>query len=456
MMRVLRGAILAIALLVAVFLLFAPLALGYVAETAYGRALADLVARNPGLEIIQDRYERGWFSSSATTELLIHAEGDARATGRQLHLRLDSRVDQGPLHWIAHAVPPVVGRVQSRLEIQGLPLVLPVLPLEIDLRLDGSGLARLDVPAGETPATSDAAGVRHGVIRGEAALTSDQRITAWLDLPELEILGGRVAVARLTAARLDLERPAMGSGVLRLNAARLDLGAVAAARPIAPALGVATEGAWIEGLTASLFQARQDPLSDLRLTIAAESAGTASSRYGRSEIGFVGERLDVQMLGELAEGLSALVSGQVAQEMRGLVAASLFARLVPSLLDHGTRLAIEPLLVQTGEGLAQGHLELSLEGAGGTAASGLLARHLLGWLAPLRAEGALDVPESLAIDLLTGGTGDADARAEAAATLNAWASEGWVTRRDAHLSSALRFGDGLLTINGKTLPLRLR
>jgi uncharacterized protein YdgA (DUF945 family) len=46
------------------------------------------------------------------------------------------------------------------------------------------------------------------------------------------------------------------------------------------------------------------------------------------------------------------------------------------------------------------------------------------------------------------------ARQAAETLLGGWIRDGWVTRRDTRVSSALRLGDGLLTINGKTVPLR--
>jgi hypothetical protein len=182
-------------------------------------------------------------------------------------------------------------------------------------------------------------------------------------------------------------------------------------------------------------------------------------------------------LEDLAEGLRALGSGQVAREMQGLVTAGLVAGLVPRFVESAARIAVEPIRIETADGPAVGRLDLRLEPGADT--PNWLTADAGDWLSLLRADGELELPEAVALDWLgrsiKEGAGDETLSAsspafepvgaqpatvvqavpsEARALLEGWISDGWVSRRDDRLASALRLGDGLLTINGKTVPLR--
>jgi hypothetical protein len=318
MRRVLGGAIVTVVVLLGMILAVGPLALGHLARIGYDRLLADLVSGSPEATILQNTYRRGWFNSTAALDVLIPADAGSGPPSSPTRIRLASHLDQGPGIWLASRFPPVLARIQTLVEIDGLPVALPSLPLIVDLHLDGSGLMRLKIPPGETVGTPDAIGLQHAGIDGELHVESDHRtLSGRLALPELVLLS-----------------------------------------PNGPAVG----------------------------------------------------RLDLRLDGSAA---------------------------TPDWL---------------------------------TADAG-------DWLALLGADGELELPEAVALDWLSRSieAEDADERPAASlselveaqsatsgqafpsaaqALLGLWIRDGWVSRRDDRVASALRLGDGLLTINGKTVPIR--
>ena len=465
MRRFLGGTALTIAIVLGSLIVVGPLALGYLAKAGYEDLLADFIEDLPDREILENSYQRGWFGSSAAFEVLIPPDPASQTPLRPTRIRLDSRIEQGPRLWLTTRFPPVIGRVHARLAVEGLPVVLPVLPMSIDLHGDGSGRMQLRVPPGETLPTAQAMGLQHGPLDGDLLLSAGQEaVEVGLTLPEAVLTTPAGTLVRLSDLRFEVDRPDDSSGTGRLQVALVEVegavGAVGSATPAPPSLRIA-------GLSATLSRTLREGLLDLRLGLAAQQLATASMTYGRSELGLSGERLDAEALADLGEGIRLLATDQVGQEMRGFFTAGLIAGLAPRFIASATRIGVEPIRIETPDGLALGRLDLSLDP--GTDAPSRLTSGVVDWLTLLRADGDLELPEAVALDWmapwLEPGIEDAAlptsepaaeqaARQAAETLLGGWIRDGWVARRDTRVSSALRLGDGLLTINGKTVPLR--
>jgi hypothetical protein len=460
MRRLLGGFMSAVALVV----VLGPLANGYLAHAGYRDLVAGLQQGMPKSEIVQNSYARGWFGSSATLELLIRPDSATRSPGNPMRIRLDSRIEQGPGVWLSGLFPPVLGRVETRAEISGLALSLPVLTVTSDLLVDGSSLIRVHAPPGETPVGPDVLGLRHGELDGLGRFAANgEAASLQVGIPELELLAPSGSIGEFAGVRLeaDLAGPvaiaSSGSAWLTVARARIDGMAAALGTP-----GTAPSRFVVEGLSIGFDQGSRDGLLDLRLSLSSERTDSGDRILGPSEIGLAFEHLDTTALGDLAEGLRMLGSGRVAPEMQGLVTAGLVASLAPRLVAGGARLGLDPVRVAMPEGLAMGRLDLHLD-PDATLPS-WSASGVGDWLALVRADGELDLPEVVALrwlqqigseESLTVVDSAVDgSREEAEALLDAWIADGWASRREDRVTSALRLGDGLLTINGKTVPVR--
>jgi hypothetical protein len=457
MKRLLGGSIFAIALVLAL----GPLALGHAAKAGYQDLLVALLERSPDREILQNSYHQGWFASSAALEVLIPADPASRPPAAPTRIRLDSRIQQGPGIWFTPRFPPLLGRVQTRAEIQGLPVALPALMVQTDLQVDGSASMRLQAPAGETGVTAEALGLRHGELSGEVRLASDREaISGRLVLTDLAVLATTGPIARLSELGLEADLPSAGAGTGRLDVARIEIDGMASAGGSPP---IGKPGIRLEGFGIRMARDTRDGQLDARLSFSATELSTPRETFGPSEIGLAAERLDTEALGDLAEGMRLLGSGEVSQEMRGLVMAGLMARLLPRLAANGARLAVDPVRIQTPDGPAMGRLDLRLDPNAPLPRWPNLA--VGDWLALFQVDGDLSEPEAIALSWLEPFGAEhslslsdpkaiAAAREEAGALLMAWTQGGWISRQDGRVASAVRLGDGLLTVNGKTLPIR--
>lgn len=459
MSRAFGGSILA----VAGVLVLGPMAVGHLVQAGYQDLLGGLLGRAPNAEVLRSDYRRGWFGSDAGLELLVRPAAAFSSRQASMRIRLESRIDQGPWAWFSGGFPPAPGRVHTRVEVTGFPVGLPPLLVTTDLSIDGAGLARVHAPPGEIRLAVDAARIRYAELSARVRLDSHRRsISTWLSLPAIELLDATGPRASLSGLRLtaDLTRDGAdsyrGTGALDVATGRI---VATVATEVAPA-ATAPSGLQVDGISITAAQQARDGLLDLRLALSASRTRAGRGTYGPSEIRLAAEQVDASAVDDLVEGLRMLGSGRVSEEMRGLVMAGLIASLMPRFAACGARLGIDPMRVQTPHGPATGRLDLRLEPLADSP-----SRHrwdAAAWLAMLRAEGEVELPEDAALSWLERMPDDgarpvsaptASAH-DARALLEAWIRDGWVSRHGGRLFSAFRLGDGLVTINGKTFPLR--
>lgn len=424
-------ALAALGLALGLVALAGPLALGTAVRQAYGQALdAVLDSLAPGSAVAQ-QYERGWFASSASAELVLQPLPSPDGRPAQVsRLRLDSRIEQGPLLWLATLPHPVLARVHTRVEWADAPLPLPAVGIDTDLALDGSALARLHLPDAD-----GATRVRSGEGSGTLRYTPEgRRLALALDLPELALIApagsreGRV-LARLDGVRLNAELRGW-IGVLYTGSARLEIDSVWLAAPVRTA---------IEGLALQLDQTPRGTLLDLALTLEAGTLALGGPSYRDARIGLAARSLNASALAELIAAGRALATGTAPPATRRLIATTLMARLLPRLIASGPQIALAPFRALSADGPVSARLSLDLKTATGAG------------LGPLNADGALALPRSVALDWIA--RADPQAPESPQERIARWTADGWISDRDGHLASNLRLAEGRLTVNGKTLGL---
>jgi hypothetical protein len=403
--------------------------------------------------VVTERYDRGWFRSRATTELAL-ATGTS-ASAAPLRIRLDSQVDQGPLHWLNSGLPPVLARVQSRIELVDPPVALPPLQIVTDLGLDGSSLSRLRLAAVDRPGVNAAYRLRTGELSGTLRVEpASGALDLDLDLPLAELAAPTGSVARLEELSL---RSGLRAGP-RTGLAGVDSGS-GSPRSESGQPGAEEAARGINGLTPEPFQRAHADRLGVRLGLAAESLSLGSQTYRQPRLGFTGEGLDGAAIADLMAAVQVLSSGAAPQALRGLVGAALLAELLPRLAAGQPRILIDPVRVESPEGPLSARLSLEIDpGSHNPQVTGASPAATSAWIGALRAEGEIELPEPLARRWLMPPGLDASPRPGEATTLppsalQAWLEGGWVSLREGRVTSALRLADGLLTINGKTFPL---
>jgi hypothetical protein len=434
---------------VALLMTLPPWILGGSAHRAYQGLVSDLLVALPPGSVVTEQYERGWFRSRASTELVIQPGTHSPSP---LRVRIDSRIDQGPLHWLHSGLPPALARVESRVDLLDQQ-VAPPLRVVTDLGLHGGTASRLHLPAIDQPGIHAAYRLRSGALTGSLRLEPGSGgLELDLDLPLAELTGPQGTIARVEALRLTSSLrsqpadPGSGSGRALIGSAQAG----------SPAPGAGTPGG-------APPEYPRDARLDLRLTLNATALSLDGESLREPRLGLIAEGLDGAALVELTTGLQALSTGEAPQAVRRLLGAALLAQWLPRLAAGQPRILIDPARVDTTEGPLAVRLSLAL----GPTRSGPDPSGPRGgtsptdprdWLGALMAEGEIELPEALARRWLTPGDAGTGPRpgelgTPRSATLQSWLDGGWVSQRDGRIASAFRLADGLLSVNGKTVPL---
>ncbi|WP_295455667.1 DUF945 family protein [uncultured Thiodictyon sp.] len=475
--RIVKGVLIALTAILVLVPIALPRVLGASAQRAYQDLLRSAVDSLPAGWVLVERYDRGWFRSHATAELTRQtADHPVFAPGLK-HIRLDSRIDQGPWAWLSAGFGggpfPVAARVRTRVEWIDAPLPLPPLILTTSVGANGAGRTHLLIPAPDQTteqATEEAANQTqprdayrlHGkTITGTVDFSLNPR-QAQVDLriPDLALSNPAGPAASLTDAQLRAQLTDWAGGLFS-GYANLDIAAArfTAAPQAGSQTGAPPNETILERLTLRLDQVPEGEAPTLRLGLrlnaSAQQLRLRGNDYQSPVIGLSAQSLDVRTLTEIIFGVRILMSDTATPAERGVAGLTLVAQVLPRFLAAGPSIKINPLTMSTTDGPVAGHLAIAAvnHGSGSNGTAALLGALLGGGPETLLSgDGELALPRPVAVNWLAGT--DTAARSAATAQLQEWIDGGWVTASDNRVTSALRIDRGKLTINGKRAPLR--
>jgi hypothetical protein len=496
--RARTAAVIGAAALLVLLAAAAPWLIGLRAEHHYHQALAGLAAR--GYRIVSDDYRRGWLRSRAET--VVAADGpdganagaarDAPEAGDGAipgpmppdpgaaappRLRLVSRIEHGPRAGEWSRWPPVLASSRSRLTVVGGPRRLPPLRVEAVLSVGGAVDGHLRLP---DVTYSGAAGRLHlSEVRGRARLDAARtRLLADGQVVALEALGadGRQLALRGLSWELglsELHAVPVGEVMLVVDGAGLDAAADTG--------GAAVPGLDAGGLELRMHTRRERNRFGVTAVLGLERLLVDDRPLAPLRLGMSLSGVDAVALTELRAARSELAARRLPAVLRGLAIARLLRDKLPALLRQGPSLSIAPLSMNTRHGAVAAELAVMLPPAAVDAVLPPLDRPDL-WLSRLQGEGRVELPRRLALDyieeqqrrrvreeLARRGEAagamppelDRQVAAAAAAALAGLVRERWLVPADGvaagaeprRLRAMFSINDGILTINGRTLPL---
>lgn len=455
-----RRLMIAIGVIILLVMVLLPPALGTQAQRAYQDLLRATLQSLPNARIVQDQYDRGWFGSQARTEVALSSAG-GRFTGTGATLRVDSHIDQGPWAWFSggfdSAPYPSLTLVQTRVEWAGGPVTLPPLRITTHIGTDGSGYSRLRIPATDQAGATDGYRLLSNEISGTVRHRLDPpQLMADLLIPAIALLSSTGPMVSLADARLrgDLSGGIGGpfTGRVDLEVGAAQLGGPSQASPPANEI-------YLERLRMTLEQDATGTRQrlNLRLNAAANHARLGTIDYRSPLIGLSAQSLDWSALAEVGGALRTLSSDRLPPAVRGLAGATLLTQLLPRFLATGPSITLEPFRLDTPDGPITAHLTLDIAAReSSTQGPNDLLGSLLGvgrnhWLADLKGDGTLGLPQSVAREWIE--RANPQSATSPADQLQAWIDQGWITAHNGSVSSHFRITDGALTINGKPLPL---
>ena len=454
-----KRALVVVVLVVAAAALVVPWLVGIQVADRYQDALGQLPAQ--GLRVADERYQRGWFSSSAVAEFVAQPAPGQPQPREAVRFRVASRLYHGPWHLSVPRPGPAAALVESRVELRLPRFDPPPLLLTTVLDIDGAGVVQLRLPPIERtagiggPALSTAEG--RGEFRFEAGGASAK---GWFELSSCEIAGDGDTRVRLEGLRSQGTGSRWHGGLI-VGEGDLKIDALTFHTP--------NGELHAEGGSAVARSLPNGEFFDLQVEYGLNRLHWSGSEYRGAEVALSLRGIPAEELAALRRALKeASPDPGTPVGARPVLGTALAAHL-PSLLAHNPRLALDRLTLHAPEGEVAGNLWLGVQGLTREAMvrPGACIEHLEGG-------GELSVPSALLVELLgewrRGRMLEAlrqrdpeltaippgleyDIATAARDQLAALIRDGWAAEQDGRVSTAFKLGDALLTVNGKTFPI---
>jgi uncharacterized protein YdgA (DUF945 family) len=448
--------------------LAAPGIIGFQAETRYQELLSEM--EKGGFEIAKSDYQRGWFDSSAETELRIST---ASATGpaqggmpEEFRFTLRSEIIHGPLSpdggfGVAQIRTHVISEGETLFPQQTDGL------LKTNIDLDGNGITVVDVPSLETGQAEGETGVRFDGITGTVTFNAQfSEFDMDLGMPGLVINGKDGELFEIDSIAL-ISESKKGIAGLMLGEAAFTIARIKFADP-AENMAVDIDGIKITAET----RAEGDKLL-FSAIYALQAVKVKEELYGPAEIQISARNLAADTVAKMKQEIEEINSQKLPEAQRGMAVLSVLMGTGSDLLKSDPLLAIDRLQVETPEGSIQG--EFSVQSRGLTIEEISNAPVALN---KLEVEASLRMPETLFVALFENqsrseimkrielrrqlGEEVEEPSAEeleeytksmAAQKLNGLIQQEFLVRDGKYLASVGGLSGGLLTVNGKTVAL---
>lgn len=447
-------------------LLVIPGVIGFQAEERYETLLSRL--EKSGMQVVGSSYQRDWFGSRAETELslMVPASSDpGQAQSKEYRFTLLSQISHGLLttEGLGMAV------VESEILVDGQPVFPVDYPATIRTSIDlgGAGTTQVDLPQVEIAASGKRPRIRFGGIQGELTFSSDlDQADIHLNMNGLKLIEddaklleiGRVELN--SRSRLDASGLMLGGGQFEI--AHLDIqDAGTGTRIRLDGIGIEVESS-AEGGNVSGFAL-------YRL----ESASMGDQVYGPARLKVAIDHISGKLMAKLQESLQQINTKQLSKVEKQMAVMSVLMESGPEFLKSDPRLAVEQLRVKTPDGIVEARFSIQSVGLEWKQVGDISAV-----LGKLVVEGSLRMPETLFRQLFiqqaerqitqqlaqrrqAGESFDAPDKqqlsrmAETAANqqLEQWLLQEMLVRDGGDITTKASLSDGLLTVNGKMLPI---
>ena len=455
-------------LLLMAAILITPGVIGFSAETRY-KALIDGLAKN-GLEVVETQYQRGWFESTADTEFRIPLAGEGAdlpaGAPTEIRFSLHSDIKHGPLSSDGELV---VAQVHSNLLAGGEPL-FPGLEgglFKTNIKLDGSGQLVVDLPAMQSEPQQGKPGVQFegmtGHLKFDAGITE---LSLDLDMPQL-------ALSEMGGQNFELQSLSLNSHSQE-GVAGLMLGK---GRFTVKHMGFQNAGlgetVGIDDINVTFDSSAQGKNVLFSIVYAFQNLKVNDAAWGPAVLEIRMENLSADALAKMQKQMEEINERNLSPTEQGMATVALLMETASELLPNDPVLAIPQLRVQTPDGMVEGDFRLQSHGLAwaeiGDAATALGKLEMKAslrmpetlWRTLLEQQARKQMSDMIALRRQLGEKVEPPSeeemqelvRTSAEQKLNSMLAQGLVVRNDTEIATVAGLSGGLLTVNGKTIPL---
>lgn len=445
-------------------LLAAPGIIGFQVESYYQGLVQQFV--KGGAEVVSQDYQRAWFGAESRTGFLIKIPaGPDRSKTETLNFTLVSHITHGPLTSEGLRLADIRSDVSLGGESPLPPDYQAVIRTMIGI--DGQGSTQVDLPAIEIMAAGERPAIRFGGVQGEVRFDAAfERMDARFELPSLQLSQDGAQLLEIEGMQLNSQSHKDASGLM-LGGGRFQVGRVgmwdqaSGTRVELRQLAVEAESRVAGELVNAVVRYQLERL---------ELDGTV---YGPAEVQLGIGNLPPAALVKIQQAVDEINAQQLSDEKKGMALISVLMGNAPALLQGDPLVTVDKLSVQTPDGLVEGKLSLQSVGLEWKEIGNAPAV-----LGKLVADASLRVPRRL-FELMLRQKMEADLLrqfeqrrlinpdsklpsaaelAELAATLSEQQLEQLLAQeilveQDGMIATRATLADGLLNVNGKTIPL---
>ncbi len=339
--------------IVAAVLLALPAVVGYQVEQRYQQWQQEL--QQGGVELGRKSYRRNWFGATADTVLRITLPADAQGKSGTLELTVSSEIRHGPLTWGSGLG---LAEIESRVQIDGRPLFPEQNPERLLTRvgLDGSGATQVVLPPLDMEARDDLPEIHFEGLTGGVEFSAGlDRITSRFSMPMLSLV--TAAGQRISFSGVELEsRSRRDDNGLMLGDGRFVIGGFSLDDP------GGDNRIELQGLEISGVSDSQADLVSGQVSYRLQRLDMNGSRFGPGLLTLGLDQLSASALKQIQQGMEqirrkALPEREQSRQVLGVMLANL-----EPLLTRNPKLTIDPLTLQAPEGEIKARFSIQPKG----------------------------------------------------------------------------------------------
>lgn len=448
----------------ATVLLAAPGVIGYQVETYYQGLMAQF--SKGGLEVTSQAYRRDWFGAEGRTSFLVKLPvGPDRTETEAFRFTLVSHIDHGPLTGAGLGL----AKIQSEISAQGEAILPKDYQADINTLIDisGRGVTQIKLPATEIEASNNRPAIHFEGMAGEMQFdASFEEITAQFSLPVLTLSDSSQQLLEVVGVSLNT-RSNKGVSGLTLGGGAFSIEKISV-RDRDSGTHVELVGLGIDAESS----AEADSVSAY-VNYRLEKVQVDEVVYGPAQLKLGFGNLPATVLVKIQHSVEEINAQQLSDEKKGMALLSVLMGNASGLLKGNPLITVDSLSVQTPDGLIEGKLSLQavdLEWKEITNAPVVLSK-LIG-------DASLRMPEKMLRMLLQQKVQadlmrqfeqrrlvDPDSEMPTAEQLSAMSTnvveqqlivllgQEFLTKEGDAIFTHARLADGLLSVNGKTIPI---
>ncbi len=446
-----------------IVLFMVPGIIGFKVQSRHQEVISKM--QQGGLEVVSDDYQRGWFGARSETKFKLATPSDAKEDSIEFTMLND--IVHGPLSPDGGLALATIG-TSFKVDEEALFPGEENKVMQTNIGLDGSGKTLIVVPALKLADKPGRPEIQFSGADGKVLFdTGFTQFELDLKMPQLWVGGEKGESFKVTGAELRSSSKAglfslfLGNGEFLVKQIEFNN----------PNNDVALK---IDAIDISSDTSESDGKLTAAINYAVEAVTVNSTVYGPAQFEIEFGNISAQVVSKLQKEMQEMQSLNLTKEQESMAVLNLLMGAGPDLLQANPTLAIKRLFVKTPDGDIDGNLSI--------AAKGLEWKDIGNFqsvLQKLEADAAITMPEKiyrtamemqarvgmmrqieqrkkLGHEITVPSQEEIDqlSKQMSGQQLELLLQQELVKREGTNISSQAKLSDGLLSVNGKTIPLQ--